>query len=425
MRVRALSACERDRRHLRRQERDRRDAEGEREGDRPRRVLDRRRPPAARPRLGRDRRDPRARPSRRRPRPSSSWTTPAAGRAGSNPNYWRTFRDACRPYDGPALPLLITACKAPDGTYWALQAWQRNLPMRGFEPWTDWQTRRRAPRLALERRPAGPPALPALDLRPHSSGALRPPDVPRPAGLRDEDVVRRRAGRVVAQRLHRHAQLRLRPRLEARHRDRDAHGQRRVLLLVRPPEAPARLSERGAERQRPRRDAPSPRDRPRRDPDRAGDDPEAHRVRRRRAARRDASASTRSSATTSTARPNARADRASTRGDAAATPSRRSVFLVRCTTGARLQAPSRPRRGHARLGLAVRRRRRALRCAPTGGSVARGARRLLHLSQGSFQAHLPVVPLPRWRRSRSRVARRGCDRSGQAFGPPRAGRGSR
>ena len=56
-----------------------------------------------------------------------------------NPNYWRTFRDACRPYDGPALPLLITACKAPDGTYWALQAWQRNLPMRGFEPWTDWQ----------------------------------------------------------------------------------------------------------------------------------------------------------------------------------------------------------------------------------------------------------------------------------------------
>jgi hypothetical protein len=56
-----------------------------------------------------------------------------------NPNYWRTFRNACGPYDGPTLPFLITACKAPDGTYWALQAWQRNLPMRGFEPWTDWQ----------------------------------------------------------------------------------------------------------------------------------------------------------------------------------------------------------------------------------------------------------------------------------------------
>ena len=56
-----------------------------------------------------------------------------------NPNYWRTLRDACRPYDGPALPFFVAGCKAPDGTYWALQAWQRNLPMRGFAPWTDKQ----------------------------------------------------------------------------------------------------------------------------------------------------------------------------------------------------------------------------------------------------------------------------------------------
>jgi hypothetical protein len=46
-----------------------------------------------------------------------------------------TFTNRCGPYDGPALPYLVTACKAPDGTYWAVQAWQRLLPMRGFAPW--------------------------------------------------------------------------------------------------------------------------------------------------------------------------------------------------------------------------------------------------------------------------------------------------
>jgi hypothetical protein len=47
----------------------------------------------------------------------------------------KTFVDACGPYDGPPLVFLVTACKAPDGTYWAIQAWQRLLPMRGFAPW--------------------------------------------------------------------------------------------------------------------------------------------------------------------------------------------------------------------------------------------------------------------------------------------------
>jgi hypothetical protein len=45
------------------------------------------------------------------------------------------FANRCAPYDGPALPFLVTACKAPDGTFWAVQAWQRLLPMRGFAPW--------------------------------------------------------------------------------------------------------------------------------------------------------------------------------------------------------------------------------------------------------------------------------------------------
>jgi hypothetical protein len=45
-----------------------------------------------------------------------------------------SFRDACRQYDGPALPLLVAACTAPDGSFWALQRWQRLLPLRGLEP---------------------------------------------------------------------------------------------------------------------------------------------------------------------------------------------------------------------------------------------------------------------------------------------------
>jgi hypothetical protein len=49
--------------------------------------------------------------------------------------YWKTFKNACRPYDGPALVYLVAACKAPDGTYWALQSWQRGLPLLGFEAW--------------------------------------------------------------------------------------------------------------------------------------------------------------------------------------------------------------------------------------------------------------------------------------------------
>ena len=48
---------------------------------------------------------------------------------------WPTFRNHCRPYDGPRLPWLLTACKARDGSYWALQRWQVPLPDLGFTPW--------------------------------------------------------------------------------------------------------------------------------------------------------------------------------------------------------------------------------------------------------------------------------------------------
>lgn len=48
---------------------------------------------------------------------------------------WKTIKNTCRPYDGPPLPLLVKACKAPDGSYWALQQWQRMLPALGLAPW--------------------------------------------------------------------------------------------------------------------------------------------------------------------------------------------------------------------------------------------------------------------------------------------------
>jgi hypothetical protein len=43
-------------------------------------------------------------------------------------------RNACRRYDGQALPWLVATCKAPDGSYWALQHWQRALPNYGLAP---------------------------------------------------------------------------------------------------------------------------------------------------------------------------------------------------------------------------------------------------------------------------------------------------
>lgn len=49
-------------------------------------------------------------------------------------NYWQTLKNACRPYDGPALAWAVSACKAPDGSYWALQAWQRMLPDYALAP---------------------------------------------------------------------------------------------------------------------------------------------------------------------------------------------------------------------------------------------------------------------------------------------------
>ena len=46
----------------------------------------------------------------------------------------QAFVNVCAPYDGPPLQWVVTACKARDGSYWALQSWQRALPNYGLRP---------------------------------------------------------------------------------------------------------------------------------------------------------------------------------------------------------------------------------------------------------------------------------------------------
>jgi hypothetical protein len=48
---------------------------------------------------------------------------------------WKRFKNRCRSYDGPELAWLVKACKAPNGSYWALQSWQTALPNLGMAPW--------------------------------------------------------------------------------------------------------------------------------------------------------------------------------------------------------------------------------------------------------------------------------------------------
>jgi hypothetical protein len=58
----------------------------------------------------------------------------AGGWGKTRTNAWKTFGARCGAYDGPPLAWKVAACKAPDGSYWALQAWQRGLPNYGVGP---------------------------------------------------------------------------------------------------------------------------------------------------------------------------------------------------------------------------------------------------------------------------------------------------
>ena len=68
----------------------------------------------------------------------------AGGWGKSRTAAWKTFGSRCGAYDGPPLAWEVAACKAPDGCYWAVQAWQRKLPNYGGVPDTTqaaWELR--------------------------------------------------------------------------------------------------------------------------------------------------------------------------------------------------------------------------------------------------------------------------------------------
>jgi len=60
----------------------------------------------------------------------------AGGWGKYHTQYWKAFKGGCGRYDGPAIPNMVTACKASDGSYWAAQEWPQPLPDLGFAPWT-------------------------------------------------------------------------------------------------------------------------------------------------------------------------------------------------------------------------------------------------------------------------------------------------
>ncbi len=50
-------------------------------------------------------------------------------------SYWKTgFNGGCGSYDGPQIAWAVLTCTAPDGSYWAVQEWQRELPDYGVAP---------------------------------------------------------------------------------------------------------------------------------------------------------------------------------------------------------------------------------------------------------------------------------------------------
>jgi hypothetical protein len=67
------------------------------------------------------------------PKITAAYATLASLRTAAT-DYWKTF--TCPAYNGPALADMVAACKAPDGSYWAVQSWDRDLPDYGVTPTT-------------------------------------------------------------------------------------------------------------------------------------------------------------------------------------------------------------------------------------------------------------------------------------------------
>jgi hypothetical protein len=62
----------------------------------------------------------------------------AGGWGSFRKQVWKSVK-SCLPYDGPELQWVVKACKAPDGSYWAVQRWQRMLRNQGYRPVTSIQ----------------------------------------------------------------------------------------------------------------------------------------------------------------------------------------------------------------------------------------------------------------------------------------------
>ena len=160
----------------------------------------------------------------------------------------------CGAYKGPPLAWKIAACTAPDGTHWALQAWQRMLPNYGVPATGD----RAAWELRLSHWSG---ALPVLEIWTTGSVPPLPPPL-RTADLRRRrrlrlqvDPLRRSPRHVREEHLRRHVREHVRRRVEAREQLPDTQANRSVLLRV--------LSARPKSDRR-REEVPGDRDRPRR-----------------------------------------------------------------------------------------------------------------------------------------------------------------
>ena len=118
-------------------------AEGQREGRGAAHLPPRRRASAARPRVGRDQRARAVAGA-----PAGAVPLGLRGRLGQVPQR-QVLEDASRTAAGRTTarrsPMLVAACKAPNGSYWTVQAWQRRLPLLGFDPWLPAQIELGAP----------------------------------------------------------------------------------------------------------------------------------------------------------------------------------------------------------------------------------------------------------------------------------------
>ena len=71
--------------------------------------------------------------------PQVEFTQKALGKSKKDKKVWKKFKNKCAPYDGPELAFVVVACKAPDGSYWAVQAWKYWQPFFGYQPWLPYQ----------------------------------------------------------------------------------------------------------------------------------------------------------------------------------------------------------------------------------------------------------------------------------------------